>query len=108
MALHCPATVHLVGRDGLADAVAALAEQRVAAVCVGDDPELQAMAEDSAATLGVSVRIVPELGDGPRHKSLATIADLYRGEHVLVLVPGHHQLVALEVGDDGIHVSGQA
>ncbi len=103
MALHCPATLHVVGADSLDGALAGLADQHVAVVCVGEDPELRPAAESSAATLGVPVRVVAGLGDGsPRHHALVALADEFRGEHLLVLVPGHHRLVTMEIGDDGI------
>lgn len=103
MALHCPATVHLVGRDGLPEAVRLLGDQRIAVVCVGPDPELSPAAESAARSLGVTVRLVPGLEDAAgRRDVLAVLADEYRGEHALVVVPGHHRLVTLEIGDDGV------
>lgn len=103
MALHCPATIHLLGPESLAGALEVLAQEHIAVVCVGEDASLRAGAERAAASLGVPLRVVPYLGDdGPRHEALQDLADQYRGEHVLVLVSGHHQLVTMEVGDDGV------
>ncbi len=103
MALHCPATLHLVGLDALPGALEALGQEHIAVVCVGGHPALRAAGESAATTLGAPIRVVPDLGDGgARHAVLGEIADQFRGEHVLVLVPGHHLLVTMEFGDDGV------
>jgi hypothetical protein len=105
MALHCPATIHLLGLEALPGALDVLAQEHIAVVCVGEVATWRGTAESAATSLGVPLRVVPDLGvDGPRHDALLDLADQYRGEHVLVLVSGHHQLVTMEVGDDGIRL----
>ena len=105
MALHCPATIHLLGPEALAEALDVLAPEHIAVVCVGEQASLRDTAQAAATSLGTPVRVVPDLGaDGSRHQALLDLADEYRGEHVLVLVSGHHQLVTMEVGDDGIRL----
>jgi hypothetical protein len=103
MALHCPATIHLLGPEALPGALEVLAQEHIAVVCVGEEASLRDTAESAATSLGVPLRVVPDLGDdGPRHEALVDLADEYRGEHVLLVVAGHPQLVTMEVGDDGI------
>lgn len=92
MALHCPATLLIapVPRDakGVGDLTASLTGERVLAVVREPGDEV---AVHVAAALDVPLEDEPELAEvdaaGP-HSALHAIADLHRGETVVVLVPG--------------------
>jgi hypothetical protein len=114
--LQCPARFVLldVALTEL-DEVAALRDERPAALCV-EQVVGRAAAERVAASLGLPARDWPA-GDGTPHpEALATLADLHRGETVVVAgseallaacapgtTPGT-RLVTLQVDADGTRI----
>lgn len=104
MSLHCPATLLLAPapRDakGVTDLVAALAGERVLAVVRAPGAQ---EAQPVAEALGVSVEDEPGLAAGaPSSATLGEIADLHRGETVLVLTEpsdGSARVTRIELGD---------
>ena len=107
MALHCSATVLIVSppehEAGVAALVAHLADSRIAEVYAS-----RTFAEPAhliADRLGCPVGLLQVELEGPRDAALEEIADLHRGEQVVVLVRrATHttdQIVAVEIGDDG-------
>lgn len=104
MSLQCPARIVLAkGEDPLAPVVAALRDERVAAVCAA--AEERATAESAAELLGCPVEEVTALAEPGRWSdALTEIADLHRGECVLVVAPPGmlEGAAVVEVGDDGI------
>ena len=92
MALHCAATLLIapVPRDakGVGDLTASLADERVLAVVRDPGDEVGAQV---AAALDVPLEDEPELAEvdtAAPPSALRAIADLHRGETVVVLVPG--------------------
>ena len=79
MNLHCPARLILLPA---ADA-ARLDDRRVARIYTSAAAEAEAAG--LAGRLGVGVEVVPELDDGSLDLALQGIADLHRGETVVVL-----------------------
>jgi len=117
MALHCAATL-LLARLGDEQWTRSVAErvraEHVARVWSGSAPAARAQARLAAGLLGVDAVVLagvePEAAgstgaDGAYRAALDEIADLHRGETVLVLT-GHveHDLQRLEIGDDGWRV----
>lgn len=104
MSLHCPARLFLAkGEDPLSPVVESAREERVAAVCAA--PGEMALARSAAEALGCPVEEVATLGQPDRwSEALIEIADLHRGESVLVVAPpgALHRPRLVEVGDDGI------
>lgn len=118
MALFCPATLHLaaVPVAEVATVARGLAGENVAMVYAA--PAAAQVGAAAASLLDVPVRVEAELegldvgsfgrGAHPtRHcaAALDDIADLHRGEHVLVVGPADEArgvlLRRLEIGDDG-------
>ncbi len=119
MSLHCPATL-IVARseaDGRALAVGLL-DRRVAVVYSGPRPETALTGRVVARELGAAFATVPGLDGGPdehpaspeevvsRYEDeLRSLADLHRGETVLVLAHNPRadwMGVEVEIGDDGM------
>lgn len=104
MALHCPATLHLVPEDldlgGLRGLAEALHDARVACVLSAPLDGVTDAAQVLASLLGVPARTGAGLegAEDSRHEALASIADEFRGEHVVVLTGTERS--TLEVGDD--------
>lgn len=108
MTLHCPARFLVVPAARLDDdALQRLRDERVAVVCSG--PEHRTEAAASAEVLGCPVVELAGLDDTSRwSEELEGIADLHRGETVLV-VGGAGSAVpsgVVEIGDDGARVLG--
>ncbi len=115
MALHCPATLFLAGTgdEGWAgDLARLLAEEHIARVWSGEHPGVAAVGREAAALLGVDAAVLAELdvctAEGSpviaHRDALGYIADLHRGENVLVVLadaPGEAAPTRVVVGDDG-------
>jgi len=123
MSLHCPATLIVAGHreEHLRVLMGSLRDRRVAAVYTSPAPEAVATGQAVAAELDAVARVAswlhrPDEGDdedeeeGPPadrfEDGLRAVADLHRGETVLVLVPSSAaadwSVVELEIGDDGV------
>ena len=122
MALFCPVWLHLMApsaADEVGPALEALCHEHIAVVYAASSPAAAGLADAVAEELAVPVRIDADLdaldvagfGHGGHPSShcaeaLQSIADLHRGEHVVVVggVPapeGAAVLRRLEIGDDG-------
>jgi broad specificity phosphatase PhoE len=102
--LQCAATV-LLARHGEADQGRALGQSlrdsRLAMIYVDDSPGAGETAEIVAAATRVPITVLPGLGDGARVRSeLEGIADLHRGETVLVV----SHLGTIETGVRRLHL----
>ncbi|MBM6545805.1 hypothetical protein JNO54_06585 [Janibacter sp. YIM B02568] len=108
MSLHCPARLILAkGEDPVSPVVASVRSERVAAVCAA--PGESAVAERAATDLGCPVEEVATLAElGRWTEALVEIADLHRGESVLVIAPrgALERSITVDVGDDGIVTRG--
>lgn len=120
MSLHCPATL-IVARseaDGRTLAVGLL-DRRVAVVYSGPRPETALIGLVVARELGAVFATLPGLDGGPGglptspeevvsryEEELRSLADLHRGETVLVLADAHPRAgwvgVEVVIGDDGV------
>jgi len=116
--LHCPATIIVARPDG-AEARTSLIQRirvrRVAFVYSGADPADVELAEALAAELGVGAATLGEL-DGFRPAGASSVeltdrlqgvADLHRGETVLVIadrVQAGDDSWEIELGDEGLRV----
>lgn len=119
MALHCPATLLVAPapRDakGVTPLLGCVAGERVLAVVVAPGGTV---GREVADALGAPLEEAPGLAASgfPSREQLVEIADLHRGEHVLVLTAGPAQEptdgayasaglpVRVEVGSDGVVV----
>lgn len=114
MALHCPATLLVAPapRDakGVTSLVDAVAAERVLAVLAAPGGTVGRQVADA---LGAPLEEEPGLAAGgfPSREQLVGIADLHRGERVLVLTAGparesdaYASTVRVEVGSDGVVV----
>jgi hypothetical protein len=124
--LHCPARLIVAYHEGGLDAwVQTLRDRRVAAVYTSPVPDEVARGEAVAGSLGAAARVAAWLerlerldglaaeartGSVPQgvrcdDEELRSLADLHRGETVLLLVPataaGDTSVFELEIGDDG-------
>lgn len=120
--LQCPVTLHLIepcASEQLGEVVEALRHEHLAMAYAAPSPAAVAAAEFVAGSVEVDVRVeaalegldVDGFGRGARPEShcteaLESIADLHRGEHVLIVgdgLPGPGLAVVrqLEIGDDG-------
>lgn len=120
--LHCPVTLHLLAPDEQArsaEIAEELRHEHVAMVYAAASPAAAGTAEELGRLLDVSVRVDADLSDldvagfgrgahPVRHcaQALEDIADLHRGEHVIVVggvATGGDDMVLrrLEIGDDG-------
>ncbi len=122
MALHCPATL-LITAPGDAAWARALAErlagEHIAQVWSGPSPAATGAARLAAELLDVGAAVLDALdAEDPtgvdrdsRREALDHIADLHRGETVLVLARGGHgdadRPARLEIGDDGWQLLGR-
>jgi hypothetical protein len=95
----CPARLILLP----VGSAASLAGQRIAMVYAS--PAVVESAEQVANRLGVRLAVVPELGEVPAsgavrrsEEALSRIADLHRGETVVVVAPGLSHALGLELG----------
>ena len=123
MSLHCPATIVVVsGADDVSMLADRLRERRVAAVYTGERSEAAATGRRLAAELGVAASTTTGLDDVaarparldeslPELERLRPLADLHRGETVVVLLSGRPDegpsSVELEIGDEGVRVLGR-
>jgi hypothetical protein len=123
VALHCPARLIVAYHEAGLDAwVQTLYVRRVAAVYTSPVPDEVARGEAVAGSLGAAARVAAWLerldglaaeahtGSVPQgvrcdDEELRSLADLHRGETVLLLVPataaGDTSVFELEIGDDG-------
>lgn len=120
--LHCPATLHLVAplpTEQAVELARRLRSERIAFVWSSPGPAAGAAAAALAGALDVPQRVDPDLAgldvahfgrgetaDGDCPAALEGIADLHRGEHVVVVGdvpagPGEALLRRLDIGDDG-------
>lgn len=114
MSLHCAATLLVRHPSRLAAELPLLTDRRIAALYAvrPTAPEVTEAARD----LGVSVfplSLSDSTGDGQGEEFVHTnavvlqgVADLHRGETVVVVVDPEHRAEALEIeiGDDGVRV----
>lgn len=121
MSLHCPATLIVVRAvDDPRVLAATLEHRRVAVVYSASGPEAERMGRDLAAMVGAAATTLPGLelaGGGPGtateafaglEDELGALADLHRGETVVVLTPApgdaDWSAFEVEIGDDGVRV----
>lgn len=88
--LHCAATLVVVTAtdgdpEGSLDVALLLSERRVARVYTGSVEPARGWADALARALGVDVVTLPDLDEGPVPSWVSTIADLHRGETVVVV-----------------------
>ena len=124
MSLHCPATLVVASEREDPRALAArLGDDRLAAVYTASRPDAVATGRTLADALGAAHGTLAELELGleptarPSAESivdryadaLQTVADLHRGETVLVLVPepasASWSPLRVDLGDDGIRLT---
>lgn len=126
--LHCPATLHLLAPaapDRVHALALALRSQRIAMVWSGPGAASRDCARGLAVELDVPLRIDPDLAGldvahfgrgesvgGDCTGALDGIADLHRGEHVVVVGevpagPDEAGAGVLEIGDDGWFLHGR-
>ena len=105
MSLHCPARFVVVSApSALAlDTIEALRGERVALVCAAR-AESEA-AKGVAVLLACPVDVLDAPLDNAWAASLTSVADLHRGETVVLVVPADVSLPSrFEIGDDGIAI----
>lgn len=122
MSLHCPATLIVARADGagrpLLDRVR---DRNIAGVFTSAHPEVVLAGRSLAAELGTAVTTLPELDPQESEpsatvrqalahleKALHSLADLHRGESVVVLTRARAAAdwaaFEVEIGDDGVRV----
>lgn len=124
MSLHCPATLIVVsGPNDVAALADRVRERRVAAVYTGERRDAASAGRRLATELGVvasTMTGLDEASGGPEamvdtgrprlEDILRPVADLHRGETVLVLLASGPDAgpstVEVEIGDDGVRVLG--
>ncbi|MCA1782433.1 MAG: hypothetical protein ABR500_07235 [Dermatophilaceae bacterium] len=122
MSLHCPATLLVAGHEGDTRALAdGLRDRRVVAVYTSGRAEAERTGRALAEELGAVLEVDPGLDVDPPDRDesaedavvriqdgLGSVADLHRGETVLVLAPLGPGLqgtvVHVEIGDDGVRI----